>query len=314
MSDDPGDHAIEVIDAHHHIWDLRLGKHPWLGPAPPIPFRYGDYSAIKRDYLAAEYRRDAGRFRLTASVYVEAEWDPRDPIGETRWVHRVAETDRLPNAMVAQAWLDRDDVAEVLAKQAAHALVRSVRHKPRSARTPGEAQRGAAGSMDCPRWREGFAMLRRHGLHFDLQTAWWHFDAAADLAADFPDTTIIVNHTGLPADRSPEGIAGWRAALQGLARHDNVRLKISGIGVRGQKWTPQLNAGVVLDAISIFGATRCMFASNFPVDSLVATFDEIFDGFLEITRQLPAGDRARLFCETARETYRPITLGAAAPA
>jgi predicted TIM-barrel fold metal-dependent hydrolase len=49
-----------------------------------------------------------------------------------------------------------------------------------------------------------------------------------------------------------------------------------------------------------------MFASNFPVDSLVATFDEIFDGFDAITADFEQRDRSRLFHDTAAEVYRPV--------
>jgi predicted TIM-barrel fold metal-dependent hydrolase len=270
-----------------------------------IPFRYGNYAPLRRNYLPADYRADTRRFDIRATVYVEAEWDPGDPIGETRWVHEIAAREGLPNAVVAQAWLDREDVAEVLAKQAAFPLVRSVRHKPRAAPSAAEARRGEPGSMDCTIWRAGFAHLERYGLHFDLQTPWWHFEAAAALARDFPGTLIIINHTGLPADRSREGIAAWRSALERMAREANTRLKISGLGVPGKGWTVALNEQVVREAISIFGATRSMFASNFPVDSLVATFDEIFDGFDAITADLDAFDRRRLFHDTAVEVYRP---------
>ncbi len=294
---------LPIADAHHHIWDLALKAHPWLRDEPKRPFRYGDTSAIRKTYLPADYRRDSRRFNVVKTVYVEAEWDSRDPIGETRWVHDMAARHGLPNAMVAQAWLDRDDAADLLEQQAAFPLVRSVRHKPKSATRRSDARRGEPGSMDCPQWRKGFALLGKHGLHFDLQTPWWHFDAASDLARDFPGTTVIVNHTGLPADRSPEGLAGWRSAMEGLAARENVMLKISGLGVPGQRWTAELQGPVVRDAIRIFGAERAMFASNFPVDSLVATFDEIYDSFLEITREMPEAVRAKLFHDNAVRIY-----------
>jgi len=295
---------LPIVDAHHHIWDLERNNHPWLRDELVPAFRYGDYAAIRRSYLPADYRRDSARFNVVKTVYVEAEWDPQDPIGETRWVHATAARHGLPNAVVAQAWLDRADAAAVLAEQASFPLVRSVRHKPKSAPRPQDAKRGAAGSMDCPRWRQGFALLGKHKLHFDLQTPWWHFDAAAALARDFPATTLIVNHTGLPADRSAEGLAGWRRALELLAAAPNVMLKISGLGVPGRRWTPELQGPVVRDAIAIFGVARCMFASNFPVDSLAATFDEIFGSFLEITRDMSHDTRQKLFHDTAVRIYR----------
>ena len=295
---------LPIVDAHHHIWNLELKAHPWLVAEPVRGFRYGDYSAIRRSYLPADYRRDTQRFSVVKTVYVEAEWSSADPIGETRWVHAIAAQHGLPDAMVAQAWLDRADVAEVLAEQAAFPLVRSVRHKPKAAARPREAKRGAPGSMDCPRWRQGFALLGRHKLNFDLQTPWWHLDAAAQLACDFPGITIILNHTGLPADRSPEGLAGWRRACELLAAEPNVVVKISGLGVPGRPWTPQLQGPVVRDAIRIFGAQRAMFASNFPVDALVATFDEVYGGFFDITQDMTGAARRGVLHDNAARVYR----------
>ena len=158
--------------------------------------------------------------------------------------------------------------------------------------------------MDDPAWRRGYALLARHGLSYDLQTPYWHLDAAAEVAADFPGTQMIVNHTGLPADRSAAGLRAWREALEGVARQPNVALKISGLGLPGRPWTVADNGPVVRDAIAIFGVERCLFASNFPVDGLVARFDTIFSGYREITRDLAAADIARLFHDNAARLYR----------
>jgi predicted TIM-barrel fold metal-dependent hydrolase len=155
-----------------------------------------------------------------------------------------------------------------------------------------------------PAWRRGFALLERYGLSFDLQTPWWHLEEAAILARDFPNTQIILNHTGLPADRSPEGLAGWRRAMATLAACPNAAVKISGLGQPGQPWTVAANRPVVRDAIAIFGVERCMFASNFPVDGLCATFDAIYSGFKTIVRDLCAPDQRRLFHDNATRFYR----------
>jgi predicted TIM-barrel fold metal-dependent hydrolase len=48
-----------IVDAHQHFWDPIANDHPWLRPDVVIPFRYGDYSAIKRRYLPADYVADA---------------------------------------------------------------------------------------------------------------------------------------------------------------------------------------------------------------------------------------------------------------
>ena len=139
-----------------------------------------------------------------------------------------------------------------------------------------------------------------------MQTPWWHLGEAADLANDFSDTLIILNHTGLPSDRSKNGLHRWQEHMEGFAGNMNTAVKISGICVPGKKWTPELNNMVVLETIKIFGVDRCMFASNFPVDSLLATFDEIFNGFKEITKGFSNLDRQKLFYDNAIKFYRPI--------
>lgn len=294
---------LPIIDAHQHFWDLERNYLPWLRDEPPIPFRYGDYSALKRNYMPDDYREDSRGFRIVGTVFVETEWNPADPVGETRWVHGIARQHRLPSVMVCHARLDRDDIEAVLEAQCAFPLVRSLRHKPRAAPSPDRVERGAPGSLLCPVWRRGFALLERHGLSFDLQTPWWHLYEAAELFEAHPGIPVILNHTGLPADRSPEGLAGWRRAMARLAAVPHVAVKISGLGVPGQPWTVAANERIVLDTIELFGAGRCMFASNFPVDGLVASFATIFDGFLEITSRFPAADRHRLFADNARRIY-----------
>jgi predicted TIM-barrel fold metal-dependent hydrolase len=290
-----------IADAHQHFWDIERNYHPWLRDEPPIPFRYGDYRAIRRRYLPADYLADAASHQVVRTVYVEAEWDPADPIGETRYIERLRAQTGLPTVMVAQAWLDRDDCAAVLEQQGSFGFVRSIRHKPRANASAGD---GAPGGMTDPAWRAGFARLAPAGLHFDLQTPWWHLAEAAALAADFPDTTIILNHTGLPSDRSPDALAAWKQAIGRLAACPNAMIKISGLGQPGQAWTVAANRGVVLAAIEAFGVERSMFASNFPVDSLCASFDTIFSGFRQIVADFAAHEQRALFHDNAVRIYR----------
>ncbi len=280
-----------IVDAHQHFWDLRVNYHPWLCDEPPSLHRYGECSALRRNYLPADYFSDARGFEVLKTVYVETEWDPRDPLGETAWVERLRRETGFPTVMVAQAWLERADVATVLEGQARFAFVRGVRQKPRR------------GQMRDARWRAGYARLARLGLRFDLQTAWTELADAAALCREFPDTQLVLNHAGLPADRSAAGIAGWKAALGALAACPNAALKISGIGERGTPWTAQRNREIVLSAIEIFGVARAMFASNFPVDSLCASFAEIYSGFREIVKDFPAAEQRRLFHDNALRIY-----------
>ena len=301
-----GAENIAVIDAHHHIWDLDANDHPWLRDEPPPAFRYGDSRPLRRNYLPAHYRADAAGFNIVATVYMEAEHNPADPLRETRWVHQIAERDGLPQAMAAAAFFDRDDARDIIFAQAAWPLVRSIRHKPRGVAHPEDYTAGhqIAGSMRCPRWRLGYRHLVESGLHFELQTPWWHLDDACELAAEFPGTLIILNHLGLPADRSQAALQAWHAAMSRLAQAPNIRVKLSGICVPGARWTPELNGWIVREAIRLFGARRCMWASNFPVDGLVASYADILSAMFAITRDLAPADRARIFSGTATEVYR----------
>jgi len=292
--------AFAVVDAHQHFWDPERNYYPWLNDTPRIPFRYGDYGAICRRYLPPDYRADALPWIVDKSVYVEAEWDPRDPVGETRYIAALRREHGLPTVMVAQAWLDAPDAPRILEEQAAFAFVRSVRHKPRANATPND---GIPGGTTDAKWRAGFSILARLGLRFDLQTPWWHLAEAAQLATDYPDTTVILNHTGLPADRSAEGLAGWKRAMAVLATCPNVNVKISGLGQRGQPWTAAANGDIVYTVIDLFGAGRCMFASNFPVDSLCAPFPTIFGGFREIVRDFSMDEQRALFRDNAIRIY-----------
>jgi predicted TIM-barrel fold metal-dependent hydrolase len=294
---------VRIIDAHHHFWDIEANYLPWLADKP-VNFRYGDYSAIKRNYLAADYRVDVAAFEVIGSVFIETEWDPTDPLGEVQWVKAVRARDGLPSVMVAQAWLDRDDAAVLLATYGKTDFVRGIRHKPKAVLGPGEVVLGAPGSMGDPAFRRGFAMLAPNELSFDLQTPWWHLGEAADLAKAFPGTQIIINHTGLPSDRSEQALAGWRAAMQRAAECPNIAVKISGLGQKGQNWTVEANGPVIRDTIGIFGVDRCMFASNFPVDSLVASFSTIFEGFQRAVADRPVDEQEKLFWANAARIYR----------
>ena len=124
---------MPMVDAHVHFWDPTKNYYPWLNDRPLIPFRYGDYSAICL-YLPDEDKRDATpQHNIVKTVYIEAEWDPKDPVGEMEYIARFRRETGWPSVAVGQAWLDR---AEVLERLAAFDFVRGIRHKPRSNSKP----------------------------------------------------------------------------------------------------------------------------------------------------------------------------------
>jgi predicted TIM-barrel fold metal-dependent hydrolase len=254
-----------------------------------LEFRYGDYSAICRPYLPDDYRRDTANHDVVATVHVEAEWDREGEVAETRWLHDLRAEHGLPTVVVGHARLERDDVEAVLAEHARYPAVRGIRQKP------------MAGSMSDPRWQLGYALLEKYKLSFDLQTPWWHL---AEAAAAVPGIQIVVNHTGLPADRNEPALAAWRRALETVAAEPNVAIKISGLGARNQTWPAASNHRVIRETIEVFGVDRCLFASNFPVDSLCADYDTIVATFTSAIAELPLPAQRALLHDNAARIYR----------
>lgn len=292
-----------IIDAHQHFWQPESNNYPWLTKDCLIPFRYGDYSSIKRRYLPDNYLTDAGRHKIVASVYMEAEWRPDQPLAETRYIHQIASQYHYPNAMIAQAWLNQPDIASMLAAQAAWPLVRGVRHKPTATQSLQAVQHEQRSLMCDDQWRQGYALLEKHHLHFELQTPWWYLNEARELAYDFPNTLIIINHCGLPADRSPTGLTAWHKAMAYLANAENIAVKISGLGQANETWTVDNNRWIVTETIAMFGSERCMFASNFPVDSLCVHLSNLWHGFKIIVSHLPESAQVALFFTNAQRIY-----------
>ncbi|WP_027350291.1 amidohydrolase family protein [Halotalea alkalilenta] len=292
-----------IVDAHHHFWEPGLGRQPWLLKEARIAFRYGNYDSIKRSFLPPDLLAAAQGFDIVGTVTMETEWDLDDPIGEMAYTQSIADEYGLPTAAVAHAILKDPNVESVIERLAERPLVRAVRNKPGQAASPAEASAHPSLLTDA-QWQKGFALLRRYGLDFELQVAWWHLSEAAALAARHPDTQITINHTGLPSDRSREGIEGWAKALSLVARHENVAIKISGIGLPGVPWTAENNREIVLRTADIFGPERIMFASNFPVDELTGSYQEIYGGFVEITSDWSAAEQTAAFIGNAVRYYR----------
>lgn len=248
-----------------------------------MAFRYGDYSRLPRRYRVEDYLRDSSRWAVRRGVYIEAEWDPRYPAGEMDFIAETRREHGFPTVAVAQARLDREDCAAVLASHADRGFVRGIRHKP------------LPGQMADPRWLSGYARLAPLGLHFELQAPWPQLAEALPLARAHADTMIVLNHAGLPLD--PD-LRDWRSAMAKLAACANVAVKISGLG------NVTLKREVVLATIELFGVRRSMFASNYPVDSLRHSFDRIYQTFDAITRGFPAAEREDLFHDNAMRIYR----------
>ena len=155
-----------------------------------------------------------------------------------------------------------------------------------------------------PKWLDGFARLRTHGLSFDLQLYHPQMADALALARRFPDVQIILDHAGMPIDRDAESLAAWRSAMRSLAQAPNVAAKISGLGVANPGWTIESIRPLVEHTLEVFGIDRCMVGSNYPVDRLTGTYADTFEAFRAITAGLSVAERRTLFHDNAVRIYR----------
>lgn len=292
---------IDIIDPHHHFWDLSR-PYPWLqGPADPARFT-GDDSAIRRDYLPEDYRADFASLRLVGSVHVEA--GAQNGVAEARWLQQLEERSGLPSAIVAGADLRSQDAPARLEELAQLPTVRGIRHILNWHPDARYTYTDRSDLMQDPLWLANFGRLSTLGLSFDLQIYPGQMPEAARLADHHSGTSIVLNHTGMPLSRDPEAFALWRNGIRALAQRPNVTVKISGLGMTHHEWTPEAIRPYVLETIEAFGPHRAMFASNFPVDRLYSSLPELYAAFDGLTRDLPEADRRALFAETARTVYR----------
>ena len=182
--------------------------------------------------------------------------------------------------------------------------MRGIRSKPVTAPSPDRREPGAPGTMQDERWLRGFALLERYGLSWDLRVPFWHLEEAAAVARAFPNTPIVLNHTGFPWDRSDEGLRAWRRAMEVLAREPNVHLKVSEFGLKERVWQYEDNVRVVHDALAIFGIERAMFASNFPVAGLRIGYGALVAAVSRMLADRSPEERDRFFWKNAKAFYR----------
>ncbi len=293
-----------IIDAHHHLWDLSLGRHPWLAPEAGARGSLGDLAPLRRSYLPADYRRDARNQPVVATVHVEAGWRRDDALAETRWLDSLDKAGGVAARYVVQVPLDAPDAAAQIETQAANPRVVGVRDALAWDADPARRFAARADLMDDRAWRAGLARLSRHGLVFDLLLFPSQLADAARLADAVPDQLFVLEHCGSPADRDADGLARWRAGLRALAQRPNVAIKISDPVAYDHGWTLDSLAKVVRPCLDCFGPARAMIGSDFPVAGLHAGFDRLFDAFRALTADLSADEQALLFAGTAARIYR----------
>jgi L-fuconolactonase len=267
MTDRPG----RVVDAHVHLWDpARTDWYPYLSHPPAEGA--GEARGMFRRFDIDTYRAEAAGWNVEKFVNV-AIGGPDAILGG-----------RPPTDTVAEA-------IGLLEKQMTAARFRGVR--PMGA---------SVGPLPDP---DVLHALGERDLLFELMTHTDQLQVAAEQLDGFGDLIVVVEHTGWPRSNSDEERALWKTGIDALAGlGDNVLCKLSGLAmpfgsVQADDLAPWLEY-----AIDAFGVDRCMFASNFPGDSMYGTFDDLYSAFSQVTAGLDRASRDKLFATNAERVYR----------
>lgn len=292
-----------IIDAHHHLWDLSMRRHPWISGRHVGVL--GDVSHLQQDYLIDDLLADMAGQGVVGSVHVEALWDRiHDPSEETLWLEGLARPAGIAGRYVGYVPLAASGAAEMLERQLAASprlagLRETIRWHPDPARSW-----TLRGLTEHAAWRQGLALLRAHGLVMELLMNPYQAEEVAALAAALPDQVFIVDHCASPLDRDAAGLERWRRGLAILAARPNVAIKLSHPSAYSEGTETKALAAVVLPCLEAFGPGRAMFGSDYPMARRSMSYAAICDGLREILAPFSPSEQRAVFHDNAARYYR----------
>jgi predicted TIM-barrel fold metal-dependent hydrolase len=300
-----------IVDAHIHVW--RRADLGWLHP-PLVRRIFGDYAPLCRDYPVEEYVADARAAGVGAAVYVQPNWPIERCVEEVEWVAGLHAAHGWPQAIVGAADLFDPDAAAVLERQrAASALLRGTRVQLHWHADERLRYAAAPDLMSDSVFARNVALLGEIGLLFELQVFPPQMQDAADLVAQASGTTFVLVHAGMLESLRPEHTEPWRVGLELLASRPNVVVKLSGQGTFAHRVDEPLIRHVTETALALFGSERCLFGSNFPIESLWTDYRTLVDAWLRVLADQPVQVRRDVLAETARRVYGMAAATAGGP-
>jgi predicted TIM-barrel fold metal-dependent hydrolase len=293
--------SVPTVDAHHHIW--RLNDLPWLS-GPQVPRIFGPYRPICRDYPIDEFRGDTAGCDIVKSVYIQTNWPAGKSDDEARWVQSVADATGWPHGNVAHADLADAGVGALIKRLADLPATRGIRQQLHWHENPQYRFAPRPDVMNDADFRRGLAKLADRGLLFELQVFTGQMADGARLARSFPDTIFVLEHAGMLEDMSPRGWQLWREGMMALAECGNVNVKLSGLGTFVYACREDVMGPIVRETVAMFGARRCCYGSNFPIEKLWTDYGTLYRTFRNAIAYLSEDEQAAILHDTAARLYR----------
>ena len=287
---------FRFVDAHFHLYDM---KHPTLfyghwQPDQDHPVLGSQTRHLgQKNYLPPDFIQEASPHGMVKGVHVQAAIGSKDPVDETIWLEQSYQEISFPNAYVGHVDLRRGDAESVINH-----------HLDSSPRFRGIRDFSYGNYLDSTDFRNGFSLLSKYGLVSSLSAACDEMDKVAEIATLFPDTIIVLDHTGLPQKRSKDYFEFWKRNMSSVSTIDNIVCKISGLGMTDHHWNTDRIRPFVETVIDLFGTRRALFATNWPIDSLWSSYGTVIDAYREITKSLSSAEKERLFAGNTERIYR----------
>jgi predicted TIM-barrel fold metal-dependent hydrolase len=268
------------------------------------PRIFGPYEPIRRDYPMTEYLADIAGSGVEKAVYVQANWPVDRAVEEAAWIETLALETGWPHALVAYADMTVADARPALDRLTRFPRLRGIRQQLHWHEN--EQYRFAARADLCadPALRRNVARLADYGLAFDLQVFAGQMAGAAELAEACPRVTFVLQHAGMLEDLTPRGREAWRTGMARLSACPNVVAKLSGFGTFIHRNDSGHIAWLIGETVGLFGAQRCLWGSNFPIEKLWTGYDALLEAHRRGAGGLSAAEQHAIFFDTARRVYR----------
>jgi predicted TIM-barrel fold metal-dependent hydrolase len=287
------------VDAHHHLWDLSRVNYPWLLARGEARF-FGQPDPIRKDYLLANYLEDTAG-RISQSVHVQVGAAAGHELRETAFVDSCSRESggRLPAAAVVAVDMGRSEIEDQLEAQLDFGITRGVRQMIGKSPEENPGLPPFVAEVWVANWRR----VAERGLTFDLQLTEDQYGVVLAALKEVPELKVAICHLASPWDRSGEGFRRWRNWMARFAELPNITMKISGLSMFSHRWEESVFLQWAGAALELFGADRCMLGSNFPVDSLHVSYDQLFSAWNKLVAQCSPEEAARLAGQTAADFY-----------